>query len=102
MNLEKESVSGWRERYHKNYLIGIAISLGFHLLLLLCLLFFKPEMAESRLVYYDGTYIAHLTAVNVGKVDIGGGGSSGNGTEGAGKNFASIKTLAGIPVPASD
>ncbi len=101
--IKRPFMVNWRERYHKNYLIGITISLGAHLLILLALLWLKPVMPESRRDYFDGEYIARLTTTNIGKVDIGGGGgSSGDGTEGAGKNLSLPKTLAGIPVPVFD
>lgn len=93
----------WRERYHKNFSIGIAISLAVHLTLVLILLIFPLQIDEPTYYYYDSTYIVKLTTTNIGKVDIGGGGgSSGDGTEGAGKDYSSPKTLAGIPVPVSE
>lgn len=96
-------MENWREKYRNNFTIGIAISTATHLFLFLILFLFMRQIEEPVYDYYDNTYIVKLTTNNIGKVDIGGGGgSSGNGTEGAGKDFSSTKTLSGIPVPVSE
>lgn len=96
-------MNSWREKYHKNFSIGIAISLAVHLLIILIIFIFLPQNDEPAYYYYDSTYIVKLTTINIGKVDIGGGGgSTGDGSEGTGKDFSLPKTLAGIPVPVSD
>ncbi len=92
----------WHERYRKNFSLGIFISVVAHLFLFLILFLFPQKMENTAFVYYDSTYIVKLTSTNIGKVDIGGGGSSGNGTEGIGKDFSASKTLAGIPVPVAE
>ena len=43
----------WRERYHKNFSIGIAISLAVHLTLVLILLIFPLQIDEPTYYYYD-------------------------------------------------
>lgn len=94
-------MKNWRKKYHKNYSIGIAISLAVHLFIILFIFFLTPPNGESAYHYYDSTYIVRLTTTNIGNVDIGGG-SSGDGTGGSGKDFISPKTLAGIPIPVSE
>ncbi|MCX6169668.1 MAG: energy transducer TonB [Ignavibacteriales bacterium] len=93
----------WREKYRKNFTSGIIISIFFHTTILLILFYLPQSTAEPTGYYFENTYIVKLTTVNIGKVEIvGGGGSSGNGTEGTGKNFSSKKTISGIPVPVSE
>lgn len=93
-------MNNWREKYRKNFTSGIIISIAFHITILLILFFLPQSSAEPTGYYFENTYIVKLSTVNVGKVEIvGGGGSSGNGTEGTGKNFSSKKTMSGIPIP---
>ena len=93
-------MNNWREKYRKNFTSGIIISFAFHITILLILFFLPQSSAEPPDYYFENTYIVKLSTVNIGKVEIiGGGGSSGNGTVGAVKNFSSKKTISGIPVP---
>jgi hypothetical protein len=101
--IKRPFMVNWREKYCKNFSIGIIISATTHLMILFLLLLLSPTLPESTLDYYYNTYTVKLTTVNIGKIDIGGGGgSSGDGTEEAGKDFSSTKTLSGIPVPVSE
>jgi hypothetical protein len=93
-------LESWRKKYRNNFAVGTSISITVHLLLFLILFFFPPVISESPLQYFDNSYIVKLASVNIGKVDIGGGGS--DGSEGTGRDFSSAKTLSGIPVPVSE
>jgi hypothetical protein len=96
-------VNTWQEEYKINFTRGIIISVGVHciLLILLLLLQFK-NTTEIQNDYYVDTYTVNLTMVNLNNEAPGGGGSTGDGTEGQTKSRTSLNTINAMPVPADE
>lgn len=92
----------WRERYHKNFTIGMGIAIAVHLFVILLLFFLLKNSDSNEPEYYFNSYTVQLTDFHSKDTNWGGGGSFGNNFDDVGKEISSPKTLPGIPVPAPE
>jgi len=95
-------MDNWREEYRKNFTAGIIISVAVHFIFLIVILLMPQLSQEPSNDYFDNTYTVKLSIINLGQVDAGGGGSSGNGENDPGVGALSNKTISGTPVPVHD
>jgi len=94
-------MENWRERYRKNFTIGIIVSVTAHLIILFSFRFL-PQLSGTEIQReYINTYTVRMRVINIGEV-LPGGGSFGNGLEENGSGGLPSQTISGMPVPSTD
>jgi hypothetical protein len=96
-------VDTWQKKYRINFTRGIIISVGAHFILLVILLLLPINNSpEIPYYHYGNTYTVDLTMINLNNEPPGGGGSSGDGTDGLSKGGSAVNTRNAMPVPSNE
>jgi hypothetical protein len=91
----------WRDRYRKNFLRGIAVSVAIHFFVIIIIFIFTLSSKEGEQKYFISTYTVQITNLPSSDTTWGGGGSFGTGLEELGKGTSAPPSVAGTPVPSA-